>query len=468
MPHFLVGMDFNLEAMLLALAISFVISVILIWGVVAPINKSRLNQLRTRLEKDILNSEQQRMQLGSELNNLQQKIQKTELKVTEQTARITELEKDRQAAKAEAERASALELSLNQKNQEFAQLTGRLQESEKKLENLQQNWQTSVAEKEAAINSLTDTLNQQKAQTAQAEQNLQQLQIEFNELQQAKIEQQQQLEGTILQVERLEQRLADRSAKSPETLEQQQTLQRLQESNQTLERKLQESETVINEVKAKNEKKTAPVEAELIQKIAELNTTLTEQGNYIFRLEYDLEVKKALINDNNSPLKTIPAAILSKQEQAEARIIELEQKLNPKRKDVKKTVEKIQPKQLEIPTPTKQQIDEIADKAKQLPDQFKGFYQKILAKKTQETPAPKSSNASDSKKSEPKKQTQTKEVSVKTSAADGLKRFFKKWDNQAEAIEPEKSSSAKKSLQEKQTQAEESVTKSGWLGIFKR
>ncbi len=560
MPDFLLGLEYNLETTLLAAAISFVVSAILIWLMMAAASRSRLNQLRTTLEKEITSSEQQRMQLGTDLNSLQQKNQLTELKITEQAAQIAELEKnnqelekDKQAAETEAKRTSMLELSLNQKNQEFAQLTQRLQESENKQESLKQSWEVSLAEKDAAINELTTELNQQKAQVSQIEQkflmqqtelaeqakatqqqleqNLQQLQTEFAQLQQAevqqqqqletalqelhserqqsqqnqveqqqqaekklqelqtaltqaqqsKLEQQQQLEGATLQLERLEERLTDRSAKSagarsPETLAQQQTIERLQESNQALERKLLESEAAIKELVAKNAKKPATVELELTQKIAELNTALAEQGNYIFRLEYDLEVKKALMSDKNSPLKTIPAAIIAKQEQAEARIIELEQKLNPKRKEVKKTVEKTQASPVDMLNPAKQQIDEIADKAKHLPDQFKGFYQKILAKKTEETASSKPSESVEPKKSQPKKQAQVEEKSVaenKDSSNRGLKGFFKKLDKQAEVVEPLNPSDAKKSKPVKQTQSEEVAsenksTLAGLKGFFKK
>lgn len=480
MSDFLFGMEYTLETTLIAAAISFVVSAVLVWLMMVAANRARLNQLRATLQKEITSSEQQRMQLGTDLNNLQQKVQQTELKVTEQTAQIAELEKDKQAVQTQAERASALELSFNQKSQEFTQLSQRLQESETRQKSLQQSLDNSLAEKNAAISALTVSLDEQKNQVSkleqslqtqqtelsqqaklaqqQLEQNLQALQTELAQLQQAKLvqqqqletalqelqtelaqtqqskleqqqetektlqelqtalaqaqqhklEQQQQLEGATLQLERLEQRLADRSAKagavkSPENLEQQQTIQRLQESNQALEKKLQESEAVINELAAKTAKKPATVESELTQKIAELNTALTEQGNYIFRLEYDLEVKKALLGDKNSPLKVIPAAIIAKQEQAEARIIELEQLLNPKHKAAKKPIEKVQPKPSESLNAATKQLEEITDKAKHLPDQFKNFYQKILTKKTEQTSQAKSSESSTLKKSQPEK-----------------------------------------------------------------
>lgn len=522
MPEFLQGMEFNYETMLLATAISFIIAVILIGVIVAPINRSRLKKLRTALEKEITNSEQLRMQLGTELNALQQKFHQTEVKITEQTAQITQLEKEKQAAQAQAERVPTLDLSLNQKNQELSQLTLRLQEYEKQQASLQESWKSSLAEKDATINGLTASLDEQKLQIAQIEQlqteftelqhakhelqqqldntlqqlqtklaeaeqsklehqqqsekNRQQLQSELMQVQQSKLELQQQLDSSLLQAERLEQRLTERVAKSggggkpSEKLEQQQTILRLQDSNQALEKKLLETEAVVNELTARNAKKPADVETELSQKIAALNTALSEQSNYIFRLEYDLEVKKALMSDKNSPLKTIPAAILAKQEQAEARILELEQKLNPKRKDVKKTVEKIESKPLELLNPAKHQLDEIADKATHLPEYFKGFFKKLDKQAEVVEPI----KAAAAKKSAPEKPKQAEESAVKESkATGGLKSFFKKLDKQAEVVEPLQATAAKKSAPEKSKQTEEKTVKEskasgGLKGFFKK
>lgn len=411
MPNFLLGLEYNLETTLLAAGISFVLAAGLVWLMMAATCRSRLTQLRMTLEKEITTSEQQRMQLGTDLNNLQQKIQQTELKATEQTAQIAQLEKDKQAAQTQAERTLTLESSLNQKNQELAQLTQRVQESEKirtQLQQAQQSWQTNLAEKEAilaekevTLGTLTATVDEQTAQIIQLEQNLQEQQTHLVQAQQANTEQQQQLDHATLQLQQLEQQLLTaQTAKPPvltesvETWEQQQARIQLQESHQALEEKLADNESVIKELQAalataQAEPKPAAInDPDLTKKlsdqqatIASLNTTLAEQANYLFRLEYDLEVKKSIINNRDYPLQGIPAAIVAKQEAAQVRIDELEQLLSPKQKATKKTLEKTQSKSSELLNPAKQQLEEIADKAKHLPDRFKGFYQKILTKK---------------------------------------------------------------------------------------
>jgi hypothetical protein len=414
MPNFLLSIEYNLETTLLAAAISFVLTSVLVWLMMLTANRSRLNQLRISLEKEMTASEQQRMQLGAELNNLQQKIKQTETKVTEKTAQITELEKYTQSVQAELEKNAALQIAVNQKNQEFSQLNQRLQASEKNqtaLQQAQQTWQADREEKDIHIKTLTTTLDRQSvdlqeqaatldeqaSKVVALEQTLQQQQAELAQAQQINLNQQQQLENTMLQVQDLQQRLTEQTVTSLWTENQQQpfeqpSLAQLEERNQALERKLLENQQLIDELQAvittqTEQRPPVVIESELSKmlasqtaKITQLNATLAEQANYLFRLEYDLDVKKALISHQNSPLQSIPAALVAKQEQALARIDELEQLLNSKRKIVEKSAEKIYFKPLELLNPAKQQLEEIADKAKYLPIQFKAFYQKILPK----------------------------------------------------------------------------------------
>jgi hypothetical protein len=414
MPNFLLSIEYNLETTLLAAAISFVLTSVLVWLMMLTANRSRLNQLRISLEKEMTASEQQRMQLGAELNNLQQKIKQTETKVTEKTVQITELEKYKQSVQAELEKNATLQIAVNQKNQELSQLNQRLQVAEKNqtaLQQAQQTWQADREEKDIRIKTLTTTLDRQSvdlqeqaatleeqaAKVVTLEQTLQQQQAELAQAQQVNLNQQQQLDNAMLQVQDLQQRLTAQTVTSLWTENQQHpfeqpSLAQLEERNQALERKLLENQQFIDELQAvittqTEQRPPVVIESELSKmlanqeaKITQLNATLAEQANYLFRLEYDLDVKKALISHQNSPLQSIPAAIVAKQEQALARIDALEQLLNSKRKIVEKSAEKTYFKPLELLSPAKQQLEEIADKAKYLPHQFKVFYQKILPK----------------------------------------------------------------------------------------
>ncbi len=192
-------------------------------------------------------------------------------------------------------------------------------------------------------------------------------------------------------MQQLKQQLAEQAAQPAETVEPQQPGIEFQQSYQALEKKLADSEAVIQELQAElaaaQQAKPAAVDPGLIKKladqeaaIAELNATLAGQANHFSRLEYDLEVKNAIIRDYNRPLEGIPAAIVAKQEEAQARIAELERALNPQRKVAENTLEMTQAKPLELFSPAKQKIEEITDAAKHFPEQFKGFYQKILSK----------------------------------------------------------------------------------------
>jgi chromosome segregation ATPase len=402
---------------------------------------SRLSQLRTSLEKEITSSEQQRMQLGTDLNLLQQKTQQIEQKITDQSTQLALLEQEKQTLQTQANKASALEASVNQCNQKINDLTQQLQTSENnraeleqthqnalsekeaaiatltaavneqaaqiaEIEQLQQNWENSLAEKEAEIATLSATISEQTAEVAELTQVSQDQQSQLTQAQQDNTELQRQLDSTALHLERLEQRHAEHAAKPVasvdrgENKEQLETIAALQENVAVLEKQLAEGQVSITELQAKlatkAEVQPQPVNDSALSKtirqqeatIAELNEALAAQANHLFRLEYDLEVKKALISNHNTPLKEIPAAIVAKQEEAEARLLELESKFNIKPKAAKKNEEKAQPKpKLKQPSPSellnpaKKQLDELTDKAKHLPDSFKGFYKKILSKK---------------------------------------------------------------------------------------
>lgn len=562
MPSFLLDLNYTLETTLLAAAISFVLAAGLIWLMMKMVCRSRLTQLRTTLEKEISASEQQRTQLATDLNHLQQKLQQTELNIAEQSAQIVHLEHAKQAAQTEAEQALALKSSITQQNnkleelnkaleQEFQldavdvqsdadstqselawhkhyqiinRLSQRLHEAEQvrtELQQEQQSRQGSWAEQEAAVSALTAAANQQAERAGQLEQALQDQQIQFTQQQQqwqnslnekdaalstltviaderaervgqleqalqaqqiqltqeqqqwqsrlaekdaaigaltagvneqaeragqleqslqqhtqltqqqqnlhsslaekdaaisalnttineqaeriGQLEQslqeqhipfnqdrQQQLDSAVLQVQELKRQLAEQESQTENALARQQPGMELQENYQALEKKLADSEAVIQELRsALAATPTEPVAtaADLIKKIAdqealiaELNETVTGQANHLFRLEYDLEVKSAIIRDHDSPLEGIPAAIVAKQEEDQARIAELERALKPQQKTAQNTLEKTQEKPLELFNPAKQKIDEITDAAKHFPDQLKGFYQKLLSK----------------------------------------------------------------------------------------
>ncbi|WP_031433040.1 hypothetical protein [Methylomarinum vadi] len=69
------------------------------------------------------------------------------------------------------------------------------------------------------------------------------------------------------------------------------------------------------------------VKREQSTSVAKLQQTIEEQSNYIHRLEYDLEIKKLLLQDAKHPVQAIPAAIIAKQQADQARIEQLEKRL---------------------------------------------------------------------------------------------------------------------------------------------
>lgn len=150
--------------------------------------------------------------------------------------------------------------------------------------------------------------------------------------------------------------------------------------------------------------------------ITQLQQELAAQQNYIARLEYDLEVKNVLLEDNRHEVHAVPVAILKKQAEDEARIAELETKLFghsqitvKKNKNIgqlaapvaqskasswfrtlKKRPETLSPtsdamdgQRVGLPTQIAGEASigevKVEGAAKPLPAQFKGLYQKIAA-----------------------------------------------------------------------------------------
>lgn len=163
--------------------------------------------------------------------------------------------------------------------------------------------------------------------------------------------------------------------------------------------------------------------AEKEASIARLQKELEAQQNHISRLEYDLEVKNLLIQDSRHEVRAIPAAVVQKQAEDQARIAELEAKLSGSESTaVQKSIEKIShfpqdmkhqwldpvTKQLhdlsenvqQIPqhaienisqlwvNPAKEKIDEATEIAKHIPEQLKGLYQKMTPFKHKEPEKP--------------------------------------------------------------------------------
>lgn len=160
--------------------------------------------------------------------------------------------------------------------------------------------------------------------------------------------------------------------------------------------------------------------AEKEASIAQLQQELDARQNHISRLEYDLEVKNLLIQDSRHEVHAIPAAIVQKQAEDQARIAELEAKLSGSEPTaVQKSIEKIShlpqdmkhqwldpvTKQLhdlsenvqQMPqhaienihqlwvNPAKEKIDEATEIAKHIPEQLKEFYQKMTPFKHKES-----------------------------------------------------------------------------------
>jgi hypothetical protein len=325
------------------------------------------------------------------------------------------------------------ELLWQRHQQVIAQLQQRLlanvenQNQLAQLQQAEQTWQATVVEKETALGEMNNKVEQQTAQLSELEQNLQQQHIEFEQLQQTQAEQQQlllqeqqtkaelqqllaqeqqaqsqslqQLESLTLQLQQLEQQLAAQATVTESVVNTQgaelaglQQAYELQQAYQVLEQKLIDSEAHIKQLQAEltqaqEQPKAQPTIdwdrkfTEQEATIAKLNSSLAEQANYLDRLEYDLEVKKLIIKDQKYPLQGVPATIVARQEADQARIDELENRLSPNKKSVKKTVEKVPAKPRELLNPATEQIEKITEKAKHFPEQIKGFYQKFLPKK---------------------------------------------------------------------------------------
>ena len=321
------------------------------------------------------------------ISQLSQRLHEAEKARTE----LQQEQQSRQGNLAEKDAAvSALTAAANEQAERAGQLEQALQEQQIQFTQQQQHWQSSLTEKDAAFSTLTVIANERAERVGQLEQSLQEQQIQLTQEQQFKVEQQQQLDHAALQLQQLKQQLVEQAAQPIDILEQQHPGIEFQENYQALEKKLADSESVIKELQAElMATQTGPVtvDPDLIKKLAdqeaaitELNEALAGQANHLFRLEYDLEVKNAIIRDHDSALQGIPATIVAKQEQAQARIAELERMLNPQQKVAENTLGKTQSKPLELFNPAKQKIEEITDAAKHFPGQFKGFYQKMLSK----------------------------------------------------------------------------------------
>ncbi|MFI3158579.1 MAG: hypothetical protein QX199_20745 [Methylococcaceae bacterium] len=329
--------------------------------------------------------------LTAAANEQTERAGQLEQALQEQQIQFTQQQQHWQSSLTEKDAAlSTLTVIANERAERVGQLEQSLQEQQIQLTQEQQNWQSSLTEQNAVVSSLTATANEQAERVRQLEQTLQEQQIQLTQEQQFKVEQQQQLDHAALQLQQLKHQLAEQAAQPIDILEQQHPGMEFQENYQALEKKLADSESVIKELQAELiATQTGPVtvDPDLIKKlanqeaaIAELNETLAGQANHLFRLEYDLEVKNSIIRDHDSPLQGIPATIVAKQEQAQARIAELERMLNPQQKVAENTLGKTQSKPLELFNPAKQKIEEITDAAKHFPGQFKGFYQKMLSK----------------------------------------------------------------------------------------
>lgn len=640
MPDFLLGMEYNLETTLLASGISFILAAILVWVIMAMTSRSRLTKLRTTLEKEITASEAQRMQLGTDLNQLQQKLQQTELKVTEQAAQITELTQRNlsEAEKAQTElqqaqqswqarltekdqAASALTATVNEQTARIIALEHNLQQQQtlahhydaminaeiekhahlskheettiipedstlrrhyltllranieknkaprptdstlrrhydamldaelekhlachsekevivvakplgvldlqqtgiklrKSYQALEKNLADSAAvikelqaklqaaqrqittpSNQAAITALNTTLSEQSNYVSRLEYDLEVKKsiisdhdTPLHDMPVAIVAKQEEDHARIVELEGLldfKDKTGKHSAESLQTHNQQVGSPKSQESYQALQQKLADSEALIKELQtalttAQTQTNPATVNSDLTKKLAsqeaaivELNAALAEQANYLSRLEYDLEVKKSLLNNQHEPLQEIPAAIVAKQQEAQARIAELERLLNPKQKSAQKISEKTQSTSSELLNPAKQQIEEMSDKTKHFSEQLKGFYNRVLGNKVEEKQVvqPKSSELLDSKKSQPEKTIEPEKTSTQTTtSSSGLTGFFNKLDKSAEEVAPVESPKPVKSHkiepEKPEIPAEEPVKKgSGLMGFFKK
>jgi chromosome segregation ATPase len=469
MPNFLLEMEYTLETAVIALVIGFILGSFLIWLIKSLSIQARLSKVRQELQQEITASEQQRMQLATELNNLQQKIQQTDVKISEQSESIAQLEQEKHAIQSELTRIVTLEAEIKQKSQTITELSEKLQQTESLQQQLQQAQQdqqalqNAQAEKEAAIAVLTQIGNERQAalqtqtelteqqaavakeQTAIAnelseqvkflEQDLQIQQAEKAGLVLEKSQLQQQLEQTASKMQDLEQQLNLQAERYGKLIHQPAQNSELEEQLRSLQRELAMREEAVatlenelSQVKAKLQAQpqpeavnVSPAKADegLTKKLAEqdatiagLNNALAEQANLIFRLEYDLETKKALLADQKRPLQAIPAAIVAKQEQADAKIAELEFRLNPKKAkqaektsssaekpavklaefmpklpefkslpDFKSKLAELTPKFPKVSSAKQEEVAEIADKVEQIPERVKGFFSKFLSKK---------------------------------------------------------------------------------------
>jgi|GEM_PF-7001443 len=184
----------------------FIISILLCFLIRARY-RNRLVNLDTELKKECVNHEEDRRQLSDNLNAAHEKIQQQEEQLTTQSSRIELIENDKQAAEAVAERATILEGQRNQYLLELLDklekecgletdaqvasdaasegalwqrhgtvitaLTNRLHTEERRcaeLEQILQHGQTMLAEKEAALEALRHTVNEQAGHIAKTEQ----------------------------------------------------------------------------------------------------------------------------------------------------------------------------------------------------------------------------------------------------------------------------------------------------------
>ncbi len=105
-------------------------------------------------------------------------------------------------------------------------------------------------------------------------------------------------------------------------------------------------------------------DSEQIVELAALQENINAQQNHIDRLQYDLEIKKALIKNQNTPLQAIPAAIIERQQADLAKIEALQKKLADRKNRF--SVDLNEP------------LEEVSETIGLLQDKVKGFYRKWI------------------------------------------------------------------------------------------